>query len=143
MQFKEGKIQVNAEEMKTHILIVDDEEQVRHVVARFLVKRGYHVSTCGSSAETWQLLEREAVDVVVLDIEIGEENGLELLGELQNKYPHLPAIIMTGRGCDEELFQVARARGAAGYVSKLLRIDQLLMDIKRILDRCSVRGQAA
>lgn len=89
------------------------------------------------------MLEKQEIDVVVLDVELGEENGLELLGQLQTKYPELPVIIMTGRGCDEELFQTARARGAAGYVSKLLRMDQLLMDVKRILDRCSFKNKAA
>ena len=119
--------------MKEHILVVDDEAQIRELLAIYLSKQGYQVSTAGSSSETWTVVEQNPVDLVVLDIGLAEEDGLRLLPQLKSKHPNLRVVILTGMGFVEDLLQEAQQQGADGYVSKVLPLDELLMAIERIL----------
>jgi DNA-binding NtrC family response regulator len=58
---------------------------------------------------------------------------LEILERMKATHPNLPIIIMTGIGFDEDLLQEAIQKGASGYVSKTLPLDQLLMEVHRTL----------
>ena len=73
------------------------------------------------------------LNLVILDVPLGDSDGLEILQTLKNAHPNLPVIIMTGIGFDEELLQEAIKKGASGYVSKTLPLDQLLMEVHRTL----------
>jgi DNA-binding response OmpR family regulator len=117
--------------MNRHILVVDDEAQIRDIVALFLNKSGYEVATVGTAAETLRAVQARKPDLVVLDIGLGEDDGLALLGTLKATYPEIKVIMLTGMGFVEELLVEAQERGADGYVSKLLPLDELLATIQR------------
>ena len=119
--------------MKQHILVEDDEIQIRELLALYLSRQGYQVSTAATSQETWRVVEQDAVDLVVLDIGLAEEDGLQLLPQLKSKHPNIRVVILTGMGFVEDLLQEAQQQGADGYVSKVLPLDELLMAIHRIL----------
>lgn len=119
--------------MIKRILVVDDEPSIRELLRRFLTRRGYEVAAAANSEQGLLSLEEAHRDMAILDLDLGEENGLELLIALKEKQPDLPVIILTARGFEEELFQQALARGADGYVSKTLPLDQLLMEMLRII----------
>jgi two-component system, OmpR family, response regulator len=124
--------------MKQHILVVDDEVQIRELLALYLSKQGYKVSTAATSQDTWKVVEQEAIDLVVLDIGLAEEDGLQLLPQLKTKHPNIRVVILTGMGFVEDLLQEAQQQGADGYVSKVLPLDELLMAIQRILKPAKV-----
>ncbi len=119
--------------MKQHILVVDDEVQIRELLAIYLSKQGYQVSTAATSGETWSIVDQNPVDLVVLDIGLAEEDGLQLLPKLKSRHPQVRVVILTGMGFVEDLLQEAQQQGADGYVSKVLPLDELLMAIQRIL----------
>ena len=119
--------------MKQHILVVDDEVQIRELLAIYLSKQDYRVSTGATSKDIWSIVDREPVDLVVLDIGLAEEDGLELLPQLKSKHPNIRVVVLTGMGFVEDLVQEAQQQGADGYVSKVLPLDELLMAIQRIL----------
>ena len=119
--------------MSQHILVVDDESQMRELLAVYLTRQGYEVSTAGSSAETMQLVEGARVDLVVLDIGLAEEDGLNLLAAIKAEHPQVRVVMLTGMGFVEELLQEASQKGADGYVSKLLPLEELLLAIQRAL----------
>lgn len=119
--------------MSKNIVVVDDEEQVRNVIARSLGKRGYVTFPAATSETLFGLLETHPIDLVILDIELGIENGLDVLARVKAAYPSVSVITLTGRGFDEPLLQLARGRGADGYLSKTLPITELLLAIRRIL----------
>ena len=58
---------------------------------------------------------------------------MEVLTSLKSAHPNLPVIIMTGIGFEEELLREAKERGASGYVSMTLPLNQLLMEVHRVL----------
>jgi DNA-binding NtrC family response regulator len=119
--------------MKQRILVVDDEAQIREMLSMYFVRHGYEASTAGDSAETLRIIKETPVDVVVLDISLADEDGLKLLEQLKQAYPQLRVIMLTGMGFVEDLLQEAQQKGADGYVSKVLPLDELLLAIQRIL----------
>ena len=119
--------------MKQRILVVDDEPQIREMLSMYFSRHGYDAATAGDSAETLRLVQETAVDVVVLDISLADEDGLKLLEQLKKTQPGLRVIMLTGMGFVEDLLQEAQQKGADGYVSKVLPLDELLLAIQRIL----------
>lgn len=115
------------------ILVVDDEAPICELFSIYLRKHGYEVSTSTTATEAMALLESESFDLVTLDIELSDADGLELLAQIKQMNPKLPVIMVTGLGYDEELFQKAARNKASGYVSKTLPVSQLLMEIRRAL----------
>ncbi len=119
--------------MSQRILVVDDEAQIRELLALYLSKQGYEVQTAASSAETMRLVNQAPLDLVVLDIGLAEEDGLGLLSTIKAQCPQLPVVMLTGMGFVEELLQEANQKGAQGYVSKVLPLEELLLAIQRVL----------
>ena len=115
-------------------MLVDDEPQVRELLCLYLMKQGYEVSSAGSSAEALTLLEENPVDLVVLDIGLAKEDGLKVLPVIKSEYPNLKVVMLTGMGFVEDLLQEAQQKGADGYVSKALPLDELLQAIGRALE---------
>ena len=119
--------------MKPHVLVVDDEPQIRELLSVYLKRHGYTVSTAATSTETLRRVAEGPVDLVVLDIGLAEEDGLALLSSLKSGHPKLRVVMLTGMGFVEDLLQEAHANGADGYVSKVLPLDELLLAIQRTL----------
>lgn len=119
--------------MKQRILVVDDEPQIRDMLSMYFNRHGYETASAANSRETLRAVAETNVDVVVLDIGLAEEDGLKLLEQLKAQDPHLRVIMLTGMGFVEDLLQEAQQKGADGYVSKVLPLDELLLAVQRIL----------
>lgn len=119
--------------MKQRILVVDDEPQIRDMLSLYFSTHGYEVSTAGNSADTLRIAAGGNLDVVVLDIGLADEDGLKLLENLKSRHPGLRVIMLTGMGFVEDLLEEAHRKGADGYVSKVLPLDELLLAVQRIL----------
>ena len=127
--------------MKQHILVVDDEDQIRELLSIYLVKQGYTVSTVSTSAETLRKAAEARIDLVVLDIGLADEDGLNVLEKLKAEYPKMRVVMLTGMGFVEDLLQEAQEKGADGYVSKVLPLDELLLAIQRTLKPTALAGK--
>lgn len=119
--------------MSQHILVVDDEPQIRDLLSVYLLRQGYRVSTAANSAETERVLRESRAALVVLDIGLADEDGLKLLAKLKAEFPGILVVMLTGMGFVEDLLQEAHQKGADGYVSKVLPLDELLSVIQRTL----------
>lgn len=119
--------------MKQQILVVDDEPQICELLSIYLRRQGYEVFTAGTSAATLAIVKDKPVDLVVLDIGLAQEDGLKLLAQLKAEYPQVRVVMLTGMGFVEDLLQEAQQKGADGYVSKVLPLDELLLAIRRTL----------
>ena len=126
--------------MSQHILVVDDEPQIRELLHIYLAKQGYTVSTAATSVETWRVVNQSPIDLVVLDIGLADEDGLKLLAALKAAHPQLRVVMLTGMGFVEDLLQEAHQKGADGYVSKVLPLDELLLAIQRTLKPATPAG---
>jgi len=120
--------------MKQHILVVDDEAPVRNLLTTYFEKRGYRVTAAAGAEEARRCADEVPPSLMILDIDLSDADGLELLAAFRKAYPRLPIIMLTGMGYDDELLQEALQKGASGYVSKTLPLDQLLMEVHRALN---------
>ncbi len=118
---------------RERLLIVDDEIQLRNLFQAFFEGRGYQVTTAEGLADAEIKLNAAEFDLVLQDVNLEDGDGIDFLETIQKLQPGIPTIILTGLGYEEDVLQEAVRKGAAGYVSKLLPLDQLLMEVHTVL----------
>lgn len=126
------------------VAIVEDEVAIRDNYAAALARAGYRVAAHGSRAEAWQAFESRPPDLVIIDINLGDEveGGFELCRELRTRYPQLPIIFLTAR--DSEIDVVSGLRlGADDYLTKRASLEQLLARVAALFRRSDASAQAA
>jgi putative nucleotidyltransferase with HDIG domain len=115
------------------ILIADDEEAIREVVATLLEAQGYQCATVGNGRQALDLLSNQPVDLVLSDMVMPEMDGLQLLSWLRTHDRDIPVIMVTAMH-DVSTALEAMRRGAYDYILKPFERDQLLMGVRRGLE---------
>lgn len=112
--------------MKTTVIVVDDDEAVRHSLEWLLKSWGYHVLSYDSAANYLRDTARSGrPGCVILDIHMPEINGLELYALLKKQYPDISVIFVTGHP-GQILAEKARRLDSKGFFTKPLNTDTLL-----------------
>lgn len=117
----------------SHILIVDDDHEIRTLLAEYLEKNGLRVSAAREGREMRRVLGRERVDLIVLDIMLPGEDGLTLCRELRAS-SQVPIIMLTARSEDVDRI-LGLELGADDYVPKPFKPRELLARITAVLRR--------
>lgn len=115
------------------ILIVDDDLEIRRLLADYLARNGFAALAARDGREMWQMLERHVVDLVVLDLMLPDTDGLTLCRDLRAK-GNLPVLMLTARGEETDRI-VGIEMGADDYLVKPFNPRELLARIKSILRR--------
>lgn len=111
---------------QTSILVVDDEKVVRDIIYRYLTKKGYDVLTTRNGQEALLLGSRGAFDIILLDINMPDMNGLEVLHQLKIKYPDAIVVMLTGVADPESVIEsAAMGMGATAFLSKPCELTEL------------------
>lgn len=113
------------------ILVVDDEPGLRLLYAAELTDEGYEVSTAESCAAAAAVLENEQIDLVVLDIQIKQESGLDMLQTIVKERSSLPVILCSAYNCYKDDFS---SWLADAYIVKSSNLDELKAEIARLLN---------
>lgn len=113
------------------ILIIDDEERMRRIYARLLTLEGFNVIESPDAMDANELLKRERVDLVLLDIKMPEVDGSILYEAIRMFHKKIKVIVASVYPIDE---QKRIIEGAADYYDKSQKIDLLLSKIKQVLD---------
>ena len=116
-----------------HILVVDDDPEIRHLLEQYLEKNGCRVSAVGDGSGMWMALERGRVDLIVLDLMLPGVDGLDLCRSLRAR-SKVPVIMLTARG-DEMDRVLGLEMGADDYLPKPFNARELLARIKVVLRR--------
>ena len=82
--------------MATHVLIVEDEARLARNVAKFLAHRGFVTTIASEIADALDTLVRETIDIVLLDIELPDGNGLDAFRDMRQRVPQLHGVVMSG-----------------------------------------------
>ena len=120
-------------ERSDHILIVDDDAEIRSLLTRYLEKNGLRATAVAEGRAMWRVLEAGAFDLVVLDVMLPGDDGLTLCRQLRAK-SEIPVLMLTARG-DETDRIVGLEMGADDYLPKPFSPRELLARIKVILRR--------
>ena len=118
---------------RPHVVIVDDDREIRGLLAQYLEKHDFRTTTVADGREMRRILERSHVDLLVLDLMLPGEDGLSLCRELRSR-SQLPIIMLTARGEDVDRI-VGLELGADDYVAKPFNPRELLGRIKAVLRR--------
>ena len=116
-----------------HILIVDDDAEIRTLLGRYFEKNGLRATAVADGRAMWQALDRGAFDLVVLDLMLPGDDGLTLCRKLRAK-SDVPVIMLTARGEETDRI-VGLEMGADDYLPKPFSPRELLARIKVILRR--------
>jgi len=122
-------------ETTDHILVVDDDRDIRELIVDYLLKSGYRATGAANGKEMRAVLDKQAVDLVVLDIMMPGDDGLTLCRQLRSgQHKDLPILMLTARHDDMERI-LGLEMGADDYVVKPFVARELLARIKAIMRR--------
>jgi DNA-binding response OmpR family regulator len=121
-----------------HVLVVDDDPDVRDLVAEYLCRNDMRVSTATSGQEMFEIFDHEAIDLVLLDLRLPGEDGMQLARSLRDRAA-VPIVLLTGR--NEEADRVMGLElGADDYVTKPFSPRELLARVRAVLRRYQVQA---
>ncbi len=121
-------------ERKPHILVVDDDREIRDLLERFLIKHDLRVSSAANGREMMAALDTNAIDLIVLDIMMPGDDGLTLTRNLRAHKSTIPIILLTAMGEETDRI-VGLEMGADDYLPKPFNPRELLARIKAVLRR--------
>lgn len=116
-----------------HILVVDDDPEIRHLLKSYLVKNGYQVTAVAEGNGMWMALNQTHIDLIVLDLMLPGVDGMELCRTLRTR-SKMPVIMLTARG-DEMDRILGLEMGADDYLAKPFSARELMARIKVVLRR--------
>ncbi|MBX3478285.1 MAG: response regulator transcription factor [Brevundimonas sp.] len=119
-----------------HLLVVDDDDRIRELLKEFLTREGYRVTGAAHAAAARRLMELIDFDLVVLDVMMPGESGLEFTSWVRNKaeLSKTPVLLLTARGDPDDRIE-GLSRGADDYMSKPFEPRELALRIDAILRR--------
>ncbi|GCE11927.1 sigma-54-dependent transcriptional regulator [Tengunoibacter tsumagoiensis] len=119
--------------MSLTILIIDDEPYLPHQFARFLKKNNYEVFTAADGETGLMELQKNTIDLVLLDLRLPRQGGLEVLAQIRKLDPDVPVVMLTAYG-DVQTAVAAMKLGAADYLLKGFDLAELLLVVQRALE---------
>ncbi|AJK89738.1 MAG: response regulator transcription factor [Lysinibacillus fusiformis] len=121
--------------MQKHILLVEDDEAIREMVANFLLLEGFEVTTANNGEEALQYCLNQTFDLVILDIMIPKLNGLEVLKVIREQAA-LPIIIMSAKDSDVDK-ALGLGLGADDYIAKPFSMLEFSARVKAVIRRAT------
>ncbi len=125
-----------------HILVVDDEAEIRSSLEEILREEGYTVTTAATAGEALTLLNDAAYDLVLLDIWLPDRDGLDVLAEIQQSLPESRpnVVIISGHGTIESAVRATKL-GAYDFLEKPLSLERTLLVLKNAIEARKLRTE--
>src|SRR5262245_45140941 len=130
----------NPEHRATHVLVVDDDPAMRTMIGDYLNQQNLRISSAADGREMASVLAGGGVDLAILDLKLGNENGLEIVRSLRAN-SDLPIIVITGQHRDEIDRVVGLELGADDYLTKPFSPRELLARIRAVLRRSELQAR--
>lgn len=118
---------------ETHLLVVDDDDRIRDLLKRYLLREGYRVTAVADAARARRMLQTMAFDLAILDVMMPGEDGFSLLSAMREEID-TPVILLTARGEPNDRIEGLK-RGADDYIAKPFEPEELSLRVAAILRR--------
>src|SRR6187455_54731 len=125
---------------KSRILVIDDEAAIRDSLKMTLEYEGYEFIGAATGQEGLALAEREAPDLVLLDVKMPGMDGIEVLERLRNMNESLPVVVVSGHGTISTAVEATK-KGAFDFIEKPFASDRVLVSLKNALDQGRLRDE--
>jgi DNA-binding NtrC family response regulator len=126
----------------SRILVVDDEEPMRHMLELLLRRAGFEVLSASNGEAALELVSREPIDVVLSDVRMPGLDGLALAERLTADHPEITLVMMSAFGTVELALEAMR-RGAYDYISKPFKQDEVILTLRKAEERLRLRRENA
>lgn len=123
-----------------NILIVDDDLSLREVLEIALLKKGHTVWTAPDSATALAVLQKQSIALILLDLRLGRESGIDLLVRIRETWADVPVLMVTAYA-DAKSAITAMKHGAKDYISKPFELDDLLYTVERTLETARLKEE--
>lgn len=134
MQVEERSQSTVEQEEPAHVLIVDDEPEVRRTLARLLANQGLRTCTAASGTEALELLHKTSVGVALVDLQMPQMNGFELLDEMKRRKFEAQVMIMTAHGNVDVAVQAIHAGAYHFFMKPFRSLDEIVLTTHRALE---------
>src|SRR5262252_7670233 len=125
---------------KSRILVIDDEAAIRDSLRMTLEYEGYEFVAAATGQEGLALAEREAPDLVLLDVKMPGMDGLEVLDRLRNMNDQLPIVVISGHGTIGTAVEATK-KGAFDFIEKPFASERILVSLRNALDHRQLRDE--
>jgi len=125
---------------KNQLMVIDDEENMRHMLSALLTKEGFDVVTAVSGKDGLDKLDKADFDIVLCDIRMPEMDGLAFLKELRRKEQDSTVIMMSAYGTMDTAIEAMKL-GAYDYISKPFKPDEIILTLKKVEERERLRRE--
>ena len=122
------------------VLLVDDEAGIRRTVSILLRRKGFEVAEAENLAGARRLLNEQSFDLVISDLRIGDECGIDLVRLIRQSYPDIESILLTAFGSIESSVEAMQA-GASDYLTKPFSDQELLLRVNKAIERKRMREE--
>ncbi|MDE3876442.1 response regulator [Sinorhizobium meliloti] len=130
----------NPRTLPEHILVVDDDSRIRQMLSRYFEEEGYRVTLAGDGREMRDCLDKQSIDIILLDLVLPGEDGLTLARDLRAR-SDVPLIMLTGR--DDVVDRVVGLEvGADDYIAKPFHLREVLARVRGVLRRRQPQASA-
>lgn len=124
--------------MNKHVLIIDDEERFRKLLARVIGLEGFEVFQAENVQEGLEKLEKETISVVVTDVKLPDGNGLKVLEHIKKEHPIIEVIVITAYGTIQDGVN-AMKQGAFDYITKGDEDDHIHVVVERAVEKAQMQ----
>lgn len=124
------------------LLIIDDEERLRNLMARILQLEGYEVITASTGKEGLRKLQHEAVNVVLSDVKLPDSNGIELTEQIKKSWPATEVIVLTAFGTINDGVRAIKV-GAFDYITKGDDNEKIIPLVSKAMDKALLQQRIA
>lgn len=119
--------------MQHHILIVDDEDEIRDLLGEFLTGHGYRVTGVATALEALRVAPNDRPDLIISDLQLEESDGLTMIDQLKATLPNTPVILLTGVLFDPKVFHETLGHKVSCYLMKTTPLSRIRDEIARLL----------
>lgn len=126
--------------MSDKILIIDDDAKIRQTLADILSDDGYRVETAGDAQTGMKILEDDGIGLVLLDLRLPDQDGMEVLGEIASLTEKPPVVMITAHGEIEKAVQAVK-KGAFDFLAKPVDMNVLLITVRNALEQNRMRRE--
>lgn len=126
--------------MNDRILIIDDQETLCYFLGESLEEKGYQTTAAYTAAEGLEVITRQQVDLVLLDLKLPDGDGLDVLYEIRKADSNLPVIVLTGHAGVESAVQAMKL-GAYDYLEKPINLEELSITAAKALESRAMRQE--
>lgn len=126
--------------MPDRILIVEDEDNIRHVLGRILMAEGYEVSSVDNIYDAIQQVRAGCFDLILLDLAVGRDDGLRVVEVARDRCPFTAVVVLTGHGSMESAIESIEL-GVQAYLLKPVSPDELVNRVRTAISEMAERAR--